>query len=262
MIDRDSPMTTDELHAYVDGMLPTDRHAAVEAWLAIHPDDAAYVADWRAQAAAIRDRYGAVADEPVPSRFSLDGLTRGERGWRAVAATVAAAFMIGGIAGWFAHGMAGLAPSNFDIYTAEALDAHRLYVVEVRHPVEVPGSEQEHLAQWLSKRLDKELRVPNLESIGLKLVGGRLLPGPSGGATAFYMYEGPSGERFTIFCTPSNAPLAAMRFKAADRFAAFYWVERSIAYVVAGPAERSRLDQVAQTAYDQFDKAPGKQAMR
>ena len=40
--------------------LPADRRAAVEAWLAAHPEDAARVAAWRAQAEAIRARYGAV----------------------------------------------------------------------------------------------------------------------------------------------------------------------------------------------------------
>ena len=66
MIDRNSPVTEDELHAYVDGELPADRQDAVEAWLAAHPDEAARVAAWRAQAEAIRARYGAVANEPVP----------------------------------------------------------------------------------------------------------------------------------------------------------------------------------------------------
>src|SRR5262249_6801162 len=86
-------------------------------------------------------------------------------------------------------------PAGFDTFTAQALDAHRVYVVEVRHPVEVTGGERPHLVQWLSKRLDYELRIPELEPSGLKLVGGRLLPGPFGPA-AFCMYEGPSGERF------------------------------------------------------------------
>ena len=47
-------------------------------------------------------------------------------------------------------------------------------VVEVRHPVEVPGSERTHMTQWLTKRLGYEQRIPDLQSIGLKLVGGRL----------------------------------------------------------------------------------------
>ena len=43
MTNRDAPVTTDELHAFVDGMLPSDRSDAVEAWLADHPNDAAQV---------------------------------------------------------------------------------------------------------------------------------------------------------------------------------------------------------------------------
>ena len=38
MIDRDSPVTEHELHAYVDGEIPADRRDAVEAWLGSHPE--------------------------------------------------------------------------------------------------------------------------------------------------------------------------------------------------------------------------------
>ena len=72
MIDRNSPVTEDELHAYVDGELPADRQDAVTAWLSAYPEQAALVAAWRAQADAIRARYGAVANEPVPDRLKLD----------------------------------------------------------------------------------------------------------------------------------------------------------------------------------------------
>ena len=106
----------------------------------------------------------------------------GGRSWTALAAAAAVvAFLVGGAAGWVARGASAAAPSSFDTFTADALEAYKLYVVEVRHPVEVPGSERAHLTQWLSKRLGSELRIPDLQSIGLKLVGGRLLPGPTGG---------------------------------------------------------------------------------
>jgi anti-sigma factor RsiW len=255
MIDRDSPVTEDELHAYVDGEIPADRRGAVEAWLASHPEDAARVAQWQAQAEAIRVRYGEVASEPVSPRFDLDAITRGTRSWRAVAAAaVVAAFLAGGVAGWMAHGAAAAAPTRFDIFTAQALDAHRVYVVEVRHPVEVTGAERPHLVQWLSKRLDYKLQIPDLEQNGLKLVGGRLLPGPFGPA-AFCMYEGASGERFTIYYARTDSPQTAMRYRTGERFAAFYWVERGLAYVVSGSADRERLLNVAQAAYDQIDKS-------
>src|SRR5437660_9925908 len=94
MTDRDSPVTLDELHAFVDGEIAADRRAAVEAWLAAHPDDAARVAAWRAQADAIRARYGAIAAEPVPARLSLDRLARSGRG-RPAAAVAAALIALG-----------------------------------------------------------------------------------------------------------------------------------------------------------------------
>src|SRR6185503_9551994 len=102
MIDREPPVTEEELHAYVDGELAADRRAAVERWLATHADDAARVAAWRAQAEAIRARYGAAADEPVPARFDLDKLARSGPAWtQLAAAAIILAFVVGGGAGWF-----------------------------------------------------------------------------------------------------------------------------------------------------------------
>jgi anti-sigma factor RsiW len=154
------PVTIDELHAYADGELPPDRRDAVEAWLVAHPADAARVLDWQAQAELVRARYDAVANEPVPARFDFKRIDRTGRAWRAIAAAAAVSFVIGGAAGWVAHGAAAAAPSNFDAYTADALDAYKLFVVEVRHPVDVPGAEREHLVQWLSKRVGSDLRAP------------------------------------------------------------------------------------------------------
>lgn len=264
MIDRDSPVTEEELHAFVDGELPADRQEAVAAWLAAHPEQAALIAAWRAQADGIRARYGAVADEPVPERLKLEQVIRRDRSsgrsWAALAAAATVAFMVGGAVGWMAHGASAGAPTGFDTFTAEALDAYKLYVVEVRHPVEVPGNERAHMTQWLTKRIGYEQRIPDLQSIGLKLVGGRLLPGPTGTAAAFYMYEGASGERFTIYCAKAATPESALRFKEGDRFAAFYWVDDKRAYVVSGPADREQLEKVAKMVYEQVDKTGAKKS--
>jgi len=262
MIDRDSPVTEDELHAYIDGELPTDRKAAVAAWLAEHPEQATLVAAWRAQAESIRAHFGAAVDEPVPQRLKLDQILKQDqangRSWMGMAAAAAiVAFIVGGTAGWMARGASAAAPSSSDVYASEALDAHKLYVVEVRHPVEVPGGERAHMTQWLSKRLGEDLRIPDLQSIGLKLVGGRLLPGPTG-AAAFYMYESASGERFTMYCAKTDEPGTALRFTGGDPFAAFYWVDDKIAYVISGPADRERLEKVTKAAYEQVDKTGAK----
>jgi len=262
MIDRDSPVTEDELHAYIDGELPAERKEAVAAWLSEHPEQAATVASWRAQAEGIRGRYGAVVEEPVPERLKLDRVLSRDRAngrsWAAMAAAAAiVAFLVGGAAGWMARGASAAAPTGFDAFASEALDAYKLYVVEVRHPVEVPGSERAHMTQWLSKRLGEELRVPDLQTIGLKLVGGRLLPGPTG-AAAFYMYENPSGERFTIYCAKADVRQSALRYVSEKQFAAFYWADEKIAYVVSGPANREQLETVTKAVYEQIDKSAAK----
>jgi anti-sigma factor RsiW len=253
MVDRDLVVTEDELHAYVDGELAPDRREAVETWLATHADDSLRVAAWRTQIEALRARYGGVVAEPVPARLALDRIATRNRKWIGVAAAATiAAFIVGGAAGWGARGASAAAPNEFDVFTSEAVDAHRLYVVEVRHPVEVPAAEASHLVQWLSKRLNYQVRAPDLESIGLKLVGGRLLPGP-GGAAAFLMYESATGERFTIYCTRANAPNTALRFNTFGQVGAFYWVDGDFMFVVSGESDRGTLQKIAETSYEQLE---------
>ena len=54
--------------------------------------DAALVAAWRAQADAIRARYGTVVSEPVPQRFDVAVLARGSRKWSRLAAAAVLLF--------------------------------------------------------------------------------------------------------------------------------------------------------------------------
>jgi len=256
MTEPNIPVTEDELHAFVDNELPPERRGDVEAWLATHPDDAARVQSWRAMAEALHARYDAVADEPVPKRLEIERLAQQPRKWMygAIAATLVA-FIAGGGAGWLAHGVAA-SPSAFRSFTVDALDAHRLYVVEVRHPVEVPGSERTHLQAWLTKRCGWDVRAPELDATGLKLVGGRLLPGPTGPAS-FLMYESASGERFTIYTAKADAEATQMRYAKQDKDGALFWADRGVAYVVSGSSDRERLTQVARMVYDQNEKSGG-----
>jgi len=254
MTDRKIPVTEDELHAYVDRELPAERRSDVEAWLSTHPEDAERVRSWRAMADVLHARYDSVVNEPVPRRLELEQLMQQRRKWLygAIAASLLA-FVAGGGTGWLAHG-AVASPSTFQDFTEDALDAHRLYVVEVRHPVEVPGNERAHLQAWLTKRCGWNVRAPELETTGLKLVGGRLLPGPTGPAS-FLMYESASGERFTIYTAKATTETTQMRYTAQEKDGAMFWADRGVGYVVSGASDRQRLGQVARLVYDQAEKA-------
>jgi anti-sigma factor RsiW len=250
------PVTEDELHAFVDNELPAERRGDVEAWLSAHPDDAARVQAWRTMAEALHARYDSVLDEAVPKRLEIERLVRQPRQWiYGAAAAALIAFVAGGGVGWVAHGAAA-APTVFQRLTLEALDAHRLYVVEVRHPVEVPGSERAHLQQWLTRRCGWTVHAPELDATGLKLVGGRLLPGPTGPAS-FLMYESASGERFTLYTSRAKTETAQMRYTAAENSGAMYWSEAGVGYVLSGPVDKTRLNQVARLVYDQTEKTGG-----
>jgi anti-sigma factor RsiW len=253
MTDTRIPVTEDELHAYVDNELPAERLGDVEAWLLAHPDCAGRVRAWREMAEALHVRYDQVADEAVPKRLEIERLVRAPRRWvyGAIAATLLA-FIGGGGAGWLAHGV-GASPSAMDNLASDALDAHRLYVVEVRHPVEVPGNERAHLQTWLTKRCGWAVRAPELGATGLKLVGGRLLPGPTGPAS-FLMYESASGERYTLYASRSKTGTAQMRYTAAENSGAMYWSEDDVGYVLTGPTDKEKLHQVARMVYDQSEK--------
>jgi anti-sigma factor RsiW len=248
------PVTEDELHAYVDNELPAERRGTVEAWLAGHPDCAARVRSWREMADALHARYDQFADEAVPKRLEIERLVARPRRWMygAIAATLLA-FMGGGGVGWLVRGVAAT-PSTLQSLTLEALGAHQLYVVEVRHPVEISGSDRAHLQIWLSKRCGWDVRAPELENTGLKLVGGRLLPGTTGPAS-FLMYESATGERYTLYASRAKTGTAQMRYTAAEHSGAMYWSDDGVAYVLSGPSDKDRLNQVARLVYDQNEKA-------
>lgn len=257
MTEPNMPVTEEELHAFVDDELPADRRPAVENWLKTHPEDAACIAAWRRIGEATQLRYSAVADEAVPARLDLDRLARKPRRWMVgAAAAVLLAFATGGGVGWFAHNAsaAGITASAESVIEMreEAFAAHRLYIAEVRHPIEVRADEN-HLLPWLSRRIGTTLRAPDLSKYDFKLLGGRLLPGVSAPA-ALLMYENTSGERVTLYSTPLKAPRTSFRYRQADTFASIHWVAENYGWVVSGPADKPRLKSIAMAAIEQGDR--------
>ena len=54
--------------------------------------------------------------------------------------------------------------------------------------------------------------------------------GPGGRPPRFFMYEGTTGERFTIYCRRAMAPQSALRYRAAGVVGSFFWVDDDVAY--------------------------------
>lgn len=256
-------ISEEELHAYVDEQLPYDRVCEVQEYLASHPEDASRVAAWRLQATKLHERYDSILREPLNDRFCVDTIVaKSNSAWKKIAAAAVIAFAIGAGAGWFGRDVSELGRDTdaARALASAAIEAHRMYVAEVRHPIEVRADEA-HLVPWLSKRVGQQLKAPDLGAEGLKLMGGRLLPGPNG-PTALFMYQNAGGERVTLITARSPGEgETSFQWRAEDKIGAVAWFERGLAFVVAGPAEQAKLDRVARRVYEAYeiaDNAAGK----
>lgn len=243
-------LTENDLHAYVDDRLDPERRRAVEAELAQAPEAASRVAAYREQNATLRALHDPVLDEPVPDRLRHLDTTR-----RAARFAIAAGWFVAGAAlGWLAHELIGdRAPARASL-ARQAAVAHAVYSPEVRHPVEVGAAEQEHLVNWLSKRLGTKLKAPLLTNEGYELVGGRLLPGESG-AVAQFMYQDAKGKRLTLYVSrlATEGRDTAFRFSQEEKVAVFYWIDGRFGYALSGELPRGELLEVATAVYRQLN---------
>lgn len=247
------PISENDLQAYIDGRLAPQRVAEIEAWLAERPEDSARIAAQRQDREALKAAYAPIAAEPVPARLVAAVEHRPRQLWPRVAAAILI-FAAGAAAGW-AGGYFGrpVEPERPDLVRA-AIGAHRVFVPEVRHPVEVAANEEAHLVQWLSKKLGHKLKAPDLTASGFRLVGGRLLS-EYGRPAALFMYENNYGQRITIYCVAEPGEGAtAFRYREIDGFAAFYWIDEKLAYAVIGKVKREKLLEVAQAVYAALER--------
>ena len=300
------------LHAYLDGQLTAEEAAEVARWLLRHPQDAERVLAWQSQRSQLQALQLSTLDEPLPPRLlaaarpgpAVGRMPGRPPAWQrpdARSLWAAAAMLVLGIGlGWALHPL--LAPSAAEGagrpsaeaaqaaqatqtgaaipgFVRDASLAHALFTPERRHPVEVGAEQQEHLVQWLSKRLGTPLQVPVLSAQGYQLVGGRLLPGGSADPTAAraqFMYENAAGERLTLYVSVQAAagPVAgsasgaeaessaAFRFTTSGSGAAtrhsFYWLDGRLGYALTGPMAPAQMAQLAETVYRQLTSArPG-----
>lgn len=275
-------VSEDELHAWVDGRLPDPRRQAIEERIAHDPAAAATVLAWQQQRDALKGLFAHVLSEPVPPTLMTAGrqATASHRQldqwwrWGGMAAGVLLAFGLG----WWSHGSYGVGPGarqsalplaaggdGLREFVHQATVAHAVYAPEVRHPVEVAATQQDHLVQWLSKRLAHPLKVPNLTAQGYALVGGRLLPGTEG-ARAQFMFQNATGERVTLYLgamkdqaggkpAPAGTPdrrETAFSFSNDGPVPGFYWVDQGFGYALAGNLPREKLMAIAQAVYQQL----------
>jgi anti-sigma factor RsiW len=245
-----------ELHAYVDGWLDPARLSAVQAYLAAHPEEAQRLQDYQVINQGLHELFDGVLNEPLPDRLIRRPAAR--RPWRPLlkVAAVAGWLALGGVMGWLVHGYFQERTTVNTALVRQAMIAHAVYVPEVRHPVEVEASQEQHLTTWLTKRLGTDIRIPSLGEFGYQLLGGRLLPAESGPAAQF-MYQDAGGHRLTLFLrrNTEHGGDTAFRFAQTDGIRGFYWIDRDLGYALIGDMDKETLAGVAHAVYRELNVA-------
>lgn len=237
--------TEEELHAYLDRQLDAGHHAAVEAYLAATPEAAAKVAAWQRDAESLRAALAGIRQYPANPALDPAYIRRRLRARTtqrlSLAASLVLVLMLGAGGGWMAR--SGYYP-GVAAPMADAVDAYRVFATDRMRPVELRASDAPMLQSWLSNRLGRPMALPDLDSYGFKLLGGRLLSTADGPA-AMIIYEDADGQRISFYLRPSSKVAPGTHGVRNDSgLQAKYWFRNGYGFAVVGRSSDPRTTEI------------------
>jgi anti-sigma factor RsiW len=242
------PITEDDLHAYVDGVLDTARHGEVVIYLGAHSDVAQRVAGFSGQREMLRAALAPIADEPIPPQLNLARIIEARRRHRAPtwwAAAAAVLLCVGGLGGWWLRGLGLPASEGIAALAQEAANTYHVYAPDHVQPVEMRASDQAQFIDWVSQRVHQPITVPDLSASGYRLMGGRLVA-TSHGPAAMFMYDDDRGTRLVMLTRPmatdQNAP---MSLQSKGTLTGFTWADAGMGYSLVGTTAPDLLRPIA-----------------
>lgn len=244
---RNKIVTDNDLQKFVDGELSEAKAGMITEIVAGDETLKKKVHEYREINRRLLELYAEKQPEPLPARFLIAVSGRNGLPLSRVAVSVLWLF-VGALIGYALQGQ--LESDEFvRPLPVEAAFAHAVYVPEVRHPVEVNASEQEHLNAWLSKRLARPIAAPDLRAAGYTLIGGRLLPDAHRPAAQF-MFEDVTGKRITLYIRHGlDARASSFSYAESKGLGIVYWVDNGLAYALTAAADKTALTEAAQIVY-------------
>jgi anti-sigma factor RsiW len=248
------------LHAFADGELEGEDKNAVEKLLLENEEARKALSAINYQRSELHKAFDDTLAEPIPA--SLLAAAHGRPSMRVlpylVAACAVGLFLIGGSVGWFA-GQNNL--NSAQILTASlaqrALTAHANYSAEPRHAVEVSASDKDHLQAWLSKRVGSDFKIPDLQSNGYTLLGGRLLA-ESNAPAGQLMYENADKQRMTIFFSANtDGQLTDLKLEQKDKLVTCFWRDAKLAMAITADISNDQMKVLGSSIFTQVEGKHG-----
>jgi anti-sigma factor RsiW len=251
MIDttRNEDVTDDDIQRIVDGTLDPERHAEIVARIAQDPERLERVESMIAHNAALKEAAAALApyeDDPAETDPRTRELTEAlsdrlaanvaaRKSWRAYLPAYtrnAAAAAVLVAAGWFGHSAYDYANAPYPGYVADAAGAHLVFAEDQQYPAEFRAEALTLAAGWFEQKMGHAVAPPELDIVGLNLVGARLLGGKEG-PLAQYIYEDEAGERLSLVVkAATGSTTRAPSYRTLPQGRASYWSDRGLEYAL------------------------------
>jgi anti-sigma factor RsiW len=211
------------LNAYIDGELDPAHALEFEQRLAADPALAAERARLVALRGAIRERVPRERASPqLRRRVAALARPQPAPGWRALAASVAVAFVAGSAATFVALGPGGQGPAP----VAPQLVASHMRALMASQPFDIASSDRHTVKPWFNGKLPESPRVVDLASQGFPLAGGRIdVIGLTPVPTLVYRHR-----LHVISLTALPARLGATPPRAIDGYNIVDWTDGDISY--------------------------------
>jgi anti-sigma factor RsiW len=236
------PLISDEdLHAYVDGALESDRALAVRNALAANAGLAESAALFQADKAMLKTIYAPLTERPLPREWTAMVHRRSSpvRPWRLAGAIAAAVLILVSVSlTWWHY----VSPWNGDVVQT-ALDARDGTLAPQRYIVLNDIAQAHRYDAALRQTIASNVHIPDLSRMGYRPSGLRLYA-----AAAELLYQGPQGRVFTLYMKRSDG---SARF---DQFAhgglrVCIWQDDQISTVMAGDVSVAAMQRLAILTY-------------
>ena len=234
-----------DLNAFTDGRLEPVRAAALAESLACDRLSRARIDSWKRQNEGLRTLFASVLFEPVPIRLLPTTLTaagaaraaevpieasvaRGGSFGTATALTAIGVAFVGFLAGaivtiatdgagriaWGARGAESRPVVEVSTLAERAAETYRAALADPGRTSEFLVGDEARLQHWMIRQLPGAARIPDLRSLGWKLLGGRVVPGHYAPA-AFLTYR-LGAERLGLYISRDPLPSALRIVSFAD----------------------------------------------
>jgi anti-sigma factor RsiW len=239
-----------DLSAYLDGELGQGRRAAVEWFLAEHPEMAARLSEYRRRDAALRkafDEYPAHRAAPTPTMRLQIGTSR-RRAW--FAAVILCLAVIAG--GWWLYSPSRAMNRELAALMQDATAAHFRYLREMKAASGVATIRRD-ISPRLKAAMGADVRSPDLSAFGFRLVGVEEFPDGLRPAVLF-AYRDASGHWVSCYfqLVHGTRETGFREGEEAGLHVSFRLTPR-LAYAVVGSLAAERLKRIAEAADETRD---------